>query len=286
MMTHRVSKALVSGFAIAGAIALSAPPAGAVTATTRLEAETGTIVNANCGPDGPAAAQSGGSGSVVFLPAEGCQITFSGAALRRRPRSIRFFISGETGNMCGRFYVSGGFQGTSGFACVNGTTDTGYRSASIPTTIGDGGADITIEWDVVQGGTGLNAYVDYISLSAIEAEEGTITNSLCGDDGPMRTQGTGTDAVVFYPGNGCSQTFTKESVAPTGIAFAASADACGHFQFTGAWVGLSPTSCDATETWQPLTLVSGVGSTYTVTWRTSLASPPAGNAYLNYITHS
>lgn len=287
-MKRWFSRSLVVA-AVAAATTAGLVTTAYATTITRVEAEDGTIVNTGCGDDGPAAAQSGGTGTVVFLPGDGCQITFSGSANWRRPKSVRFHITGQSATMCGNFVLTGGFAGTSSTACVDGANPAaGYVTATFSSTTGNGGSDYTIEWNVTTGPSWINAYVDYVELSAIEAEEGVVVNSGCGDDGPMRTVGSGNDAEVFFPGNNCALVFSTTSGSPDGAVFkltGASGTICGHFEFTGAWVGSTGSVCGGTSR-ASASLTAGLGVTYTVTWKTDVGTPTYVNAYLNYLTHA
>lgn len=288
-MKRWFSRSLVVA-AVAAVTTTGLVPAAYATTITRLEAEDGTIVDTGCGDDGPAAEQSGGTGTVVFLPGDACQITFDGDSNWRRPKSVRFFITGQAATMCGRFVMTGGFSGTSSTQCVDGTNPlAGYVTATFSSTSGTGGSDFTIEWDVTTGASYVNAYVDYVELSAIEAEEGTVVNPLCGDDGPMGTVGTGNDAEVFFPGNNCALVFATSAGTPNGAVFkvtGASGTICGHFEFTGAWVGSTGSVCGGTPARASASLSAGTGLTYTVTWKTDTGTPTYVNAYLNYLTHA
>lgn len=259
-------------------VALSVPSADALTTTT-LEAEIGVLVSSTCGAG--SGVTSDLSRTAVAMVGDGCKITFDDDSNWRRPRAAVFKpVSG-----CGRFHLSGAFVSTTGDVCSGNPY---YYTMSFGAQNGDGGGDFTLEWDVTSGSptTGA-ASLDYVALRAVEAEEGTIVNSLCGELEPMRVDGSGPDATVVYTASGCSQTFSKENnVTPSGAVFSVpgGSTACGFFEFTGAYVGTTSTRCGSGESWVPATLVSGVGTTYTVTWRTYVGTPTTQNASLNYLS--
>ncbi len=119
-----------------------------------------------------------------------------------------------------------------------------------------------------------------------QAEGGTIDDPWCGDDGPMRKLTQNGAIVVFHPGAGCSQTFQ----APTGTFGAATirfymtgapGNLCGHFEFSGAIFGSSPSECAPGGQWVLSTFavltVTTTGGSYKVMW----VPDGGGNEWLN-----
>jgi hypothetical protein len=276
-----------TALAAAATLATFAPPA--LAGTHKVEAESGTIDNTGCGDDGPMAAQTGGTGQVVFYPGSGCTETFSGEG--RKVDAINFFITGQASNMCGYFTASGSLSGTSSTLCIDGSNaNETYHTVAFSTS-GSASGTFTIEWHVSTGPSWVNAYVDFLTYETItvQAESGSIDNTGCGDDGPMAVQTDTPGQVVFYPGTTCSQTFNKLSngALPAGIRFKVTGSIgtiCGHFVFTGAYVGSSASVCGGTYSTAAVTATAGVGSTFTTTWVTDVGTPTYDNAYVDYLT--
>ncbi len=258
----------------------------------RLQAESGTIVNTGCGDDGPAASQSGGTGTVVFLPGDGCQIEFSNSA-GHTVDSITFFITGQAQTMCGNFIATGSITGTSDTLCIDGT-DSGATQETVGfTTARTGsGSTFTIEWNVTVGASYDNAYVDYLTWSDLEAESGTVAACTEGLE-VAGTQSEGAKTVVFLPKDTCSITFLAlpGGMVPTGINFkttGTSGTLCGHFTFSGAYTGNSSSYCNGTAAYSTVaySASTGSGSTFTVTWHTDSGTPTYVNAYVDYLTYA
>lgn len=260
----------------------------------RLQAESGSVVDTACGDDGPAGNRTGGTGTVVFLPGEGCQISF--ANLTGRPvDSVNFFITGQSALMCGRFTASGSITGTSGTLCIDGTnTSATYGTVAFPTTRTGTGTSFTITWEVTTGASWVNAFVDFLTWDDLEAEDGTIVDTACGDGGdpvPAREETGGTGTVVFLPADGCAITFPALPLgqAPTGVNFKVTGSTgtiCGYFVFSGAYTGQTATHCGGTYGTAGVTTSPGLGTTFTITWRVTSGTPTFCNAYVDYLTYA
>lgn len=262
--------------------------------SVKLQAESGSVVDTSCGDDGPAGSQTGGTGTVVFLPGEGCQISFTNVT-GRPVDAINFFITGQPAQMCGRFTASGSLTGTSSTLCIDGTNSSAtYGTVDFPTSRTGSGTSFTITWDVTTGASYVNAFVDFLTWDDLEAEDGTIVNVNCGDGGDAtgaREESGGTGTVVFLPADGCAITFNKlpTGQAPTGVNFkitGASGTICGHFVFSGAYTGTTASHCGGTFSTAGVTTLPGLGNTFTITWRVDSGTPTYCNAFVDFLTYA
>lgn len=281
-----------TAMAVAG-VGLFVP--GAQAGEVKLQAESGTVVDTSCGDDGPAGSQSGGTGTVVFLPGDGCQIQFTNVT-GRPVDAVNFFITGQSSQMCGYFTASGSISGTSSTRCLTGSdTSATFATVDFPTTRTGSGTSFTITWHVSSGyPSWINAYVDFLTWDDLEAEDGTIVNASCGDGGDAtgaQEESGGTGTVVFLPADGCAITFAKlpTGQAPTGVNFkvtGASGTICGYFVFSGAYTGQTANHCGGSFGTAGVTTLPGLGSTFTITWRVTSGTPTYCNAYVDYVTYA
>lgn len=141
-------------------VAPLAAPASAAGAY-RVDAELGSL-DAFCGDDGPMTVHQAfdNSGQVVFHPSSGCfqRFNFSSTA-RLSVTTIRYYLGGVDGVICGSFVVSGSVLGASPVICAPHTTWIVAPVASVPVGTGE----YTITWVSTDDVTPswVNAHVDY-----------------------------------------------------------------------------------------------------------------------------
>lgn len=133
----------------------SSPPAHAAEV---VQAETGSLQA--CGDDGPmvvATNPSGIPGTYVFHPGSGCEQRFATALAVYTIESIRYFMTGHSGDICGHFEVSGVVPGETPTRCATGGT---IITASFATNYNLG--DYTITWVTDDPSPNwANAFVDH-----------------------------------------------------------------------------------------------------------------------------
>lgn len=289
MKTRWFHRSVVCAAVATLGVALLTPAAYA--GERKLEAESGTIVNTGCGDDGPATTQSGGTGTVVFLPGDGCQISYSDTN-HHTVDSITFFITGQSAQMCGQFIATGAITGTSDTLCIDGSDASAtQQTVAFPTTANLlGGTTFTIEWNVTTGPSWINAYVDYLTWSDLQAESGTVASCTEGSES-AGVQSDGSRSVVFLPKDGCSVTYSTLGIgqAPTGVNFkmtGTSGTLCGYFTFSGSYTGNTSTYCNGTAAYgtASVTTSPGLGTTFTITWHPTTVWYV--NAYVDYLTYS
>lgn len=131
----------------------------------------------------------------------------------------------------------------------------------------------------------------HAAVTIVEAESGTIDNPWCGDDPPMRAVADGTASGgyrIFYPGDGCSQTFhapaRQRVVAFRLLVGGWLGQICGRLEVSGAMTGASDEFCMDDSSWTvvPANTTTGVGD-YQVTWHPTGSSPAWLNVDIDYL---
>lgn len=106
------------------AVVAALAPGGARAGDVVVEAEDGSIDTPLCGDDRPGMRELANTeatgGATVFHPGTRCTQTFSGVEPRHHVTSIRFYLTGEDGVLCGRFLLTGGIVGTTQVICEAG----------------------------------------------------------------------------------------------------------------------------------------------------------------------
>lgn len=126
-----------------------------------VEAESGSFNTPNCGDDGPMAVvnhSSASGGKVVFHPGNGCSQGFWWGSFSLH--SIRYYMTGMAGTMCGHFAAFGGssmVDYTNPVCAAGNTWVTGTFQVQMTGTTA-----YELIW-VTDGSTPawVNAYVDY-----------------------------------------------------------------------------------------------------------------------------